>query len=48
MDDGKSFNGIIGMIQRGEADIAIQSLSLYKQRTDNFEYLVPFTDEEYT
>ena len=40
-----TWNGILGMVERGLANVSLGSLSVTSQRKRSFEYLTPFTDE---
>nr|XP_042906673.1 probable glutamate receptor [Parasteatoda tepidariorum] len=40
-----SWTGIVGMVQRGEADIAVNQLSITKERLKAVNFSIPYSDE---
>nr|XP_042906672.1 glutamate receptor ionotropic, delta-1-like [Parasteatoda tepidariorum] len=44
MDNG-SWTGLVGMVHRGEADLAISQLSITAERSQAVKFSIPYTDE---
>ncbi|XP_071042160.1 probable glutamate receptor [Parasteatoda tepidariorum] len=43
--DNGSWTGLMGMVQRGEADLAISQLSITEERSQAVNFSIPYTDQ---